>query len=390
MNNSHLVVVNSDTFPIHIENSFCGFVKAGGIGYFGQFADLMSIRKGDLVFFYLNYIDKKYLLYPENDLMPGYYGICRVVSFPFLHEYDIRGAGEHSKQSIFGGNQSSDFKKFLASDKRPLVLPLRFKIELIKELCYTRAVDDNLAYVDKTDEGQLWTLLFKKINKAGQQRGVTPLLPEEASKIARLLFKVNLKDSDERIQKLWTSSKPYSYEVKEEHLLNVDLEGREDDETSVRYENMLVAYIMKNIDHKLSGLERVIGKLDDLEFFGNHIQYGISGDTVDILLLHKKKISDNTEFRYKATVIEVKRDRIVTKDIEQALRYATWIAQLVTFNNIGAIQPVVIGKKPAMPSKILEMKDRIAKLESIGIKKPILVDYERERSGITFREFELA
>ena len=48
--------------------------------------------------------------------------------------------------------------------------------------------DDNQAYIDKTDEGMLSTLLFKKIKRIGEERSITPILPEEASKIARLIF----------------------------------------------------------------------------------------------------------------------------------------------------------------------------------------------------------
>ena len=71
MNNAHLVVVNNDTFAIHMQNQFCAFKAAEGLGHWGQLADLMSVRRGDLIFFYLNYISEKNLLYPLNKFLPA-------------------------------------------------------------------------------------------------------------------------------------------------------------------------------------------------------------------------------------------------------------------------------------------------------------------------------
>jgi len=385
---AHLFVVNSDTFPIHIQKSFAGVVKGGGIGYYGQLADLMNIRKGDLAFFYLMYGNRNKLIWPENQnkFGLGYYGIWKIKSEPFFDDRDIQGDGQFAGQCIFGSKNSEVFKRAVASEKRALVLPIRMLIEPMEGLNYAKNVDDNTAYVDKTDEGQLWTLLFKKINKAGQARSVTPLLPEEASKIARLLFKANQVQLSESINLSDIESEGYPLEIGQP--LSVDLEPSPNNPEIVRIENMLVAWIMKNIDNDIPVLDELVGEKEDLEFTGNHIQYGIAGDTVDILLLHRR-IINGIEYRYKATVIEVKKDKINEDNVDQALKYTKWIAQLVTFNNISAIQPVVIGKYPNS-RQVGKIKAKIKNLNDKGIRTPIFIEYKLHNAKrFTFSKFEI-
>ena len=145
---------------------------------------------------------------------------------------------------------------------------------------------------------------------------------------------------------------------------------------------------MRYIDQKIPILKEVVGDLNDLEFHGNHIQYGIAGDTVDILLLHKRTIN-GIEYRYKATVMEIKKDKITEDNVDQVLRYTKWIAQLVTFNNISAIQPVVIGKQPSN-SQINKIKEKIKDLTKRGIRTPIFLEYKlQNEKEITFSKFEL-
>lgn len=257
----------------------------------------------------------------------------------------------------------------------------------MNKLNYAKHIDDTTAYVDKTDEGQLWTLLFKKINKIGQARGITPLLPEEANKIARLLFKANqIRFSDEI--NLLKDIKFYGYPYELKKIVDIELEPSPSDSESVRIENMLVAWIMKNIDKNVPVICDIVGNKEDLEFHGNHIQYGISGDTIDILLLHHRKIN-GVEYRYKATVIEVKKDRINEDNVKQVLKYTKWIAQLVTFNNISSIQPVIIGKYPN-DIQIIKIKEKIKNLNDLGIRTPIFIKYKLiNEKEFLFEKFEI-
>lgn len=396
--NAHLFVVNNDTFGIHIQRGFTGVVMASetmtrdnrtipNSAYYAQLSDLMSVRPGDLVFFYLMYTNRNNLLWPENKFEPGYYGIYKVKSTPFFDDQDIEGKDQFKNQLIFGNNSSKIYKRAEKDGKKALILPVRILIEPMKNLNYARHVDDNTAYVDKTDEGQLWTLLFKKIPKPGQARGVTPILPEEASKIARLLFKANQVEFSEEVN-LLDNIKIHGYPHTPGKFVSVKLKPAPGDTNSVWVENMLVSWIMQNIEKGVPVLRDIVGKKEDLEFYGNHIQYGIAGDTVDILLLHRRKIN-GIEYRYKATVIEVKRDKINERDVDQALRYTKWIAQLVTFNNISAIQPVIIGKPPS-DRQVNGIITSIRDLNARGIRAPIFLKYRlRNEKEITFSKFSI-
>ena len=58
---AHLFVVDDDTMPVHIQRGFCGIIKIQqrnsannlNIAFFGQMADIMNIKIGDLVYFYM-------------------------------------------------------------------------------------------------------------------------------------------------------------------------------------------------------------------------------------------------------------------------------------------------------------------------------------------------
>ena len=57
-------------------------------------------------------------------------------------------------------------------------------------------------------------------------------------------------------------------------------------------EAMLESYILQrlNNDLPLSGLDDIIGDRNEIEFCGNQIQYGISGNKVDVLLRMRVQI----------------------------------------------------------------------------------------------------
>ena len=110
----------------------------------------------------------------------------------------------------------------------------------------------------------------------------------------------------------------------------------------------LETWMLENIDKEVPILKDIVGNLNELEFFGNNVQYGIGGENADILLLHKKEGK-----RFKATVFELKKDDVNLDTVDQVLNlskqnYARWIGQLVTANcnpqiQKLEIQPIMIG-----------------------------------------------
>ncbi|RLF09596.1 MAG: hypothetical protein DRJ69_04380 [Thermoprotei archaeon] len=339
-------VVDKFSFPVHRSRGFCGVKNPGRRveedeeikavenkpQLHSLIADLKATRQGDLVFFYQRRIDEP----PEKR---GFRGIYKIISDPFYDDTDIRW----DEYEVLGKCPScgcayseKDNKcikcEFVLTGKH--ILPNRLLIKCVAH--FDNPVDDNTAYVDRTDPGELWTLLFRKIWGPGRARSAAPILPEEAKKIARLLYRVNC-----GVITQVPSPEPYPTGPKKPldiRPILCEYAGRQ-----APTEAILQAWFMENMDKNVPVLKDVIGSQADLEWFGNEIIYGIGGDKVDILCTHKRD-----GVRYKATVIELKRGRIDQNSVDQIERYSYWVSQLVTANAEPPtqhldLQPVLIG-----------------------------------------------
>ncbi|MCS6785128.1 MAG: hypothetical protein NZ581_08060, partial [Candidatus Caldarchaeum sp.] len=151
------------------------------------------------------------------------------------------------------------------------------------------------------------------------------------AKLSRLLARVNYNKTSE------FRSEPYPPTQRESlDIILTNING------ALTYESMLEAWMMKNIDKDIPVLKEIVGNVNELEYFGNNVLYGIGGEKVDVLLVHKRRV------RYKATAIELKKGKVDDSSIEQISRYSYWVAQLTTANvephvEELVLQPVVIG-----------------------------------------------
>lgn len=401
--NTHVFVVDSDSYPVHRDRLFCGVKnpnmqthrKTGSVGlntaFFSLYADLKALRKGDLVFFYQMRTD-------EAKLDRGFRGIFRVTSDPFFDQTEIKGVSTSTgdlgsaNKAILGKcpHCNSSLSEIVDDDenlkckncgrKLPFhILPNRVLIEPVK--CFKRrdnteaVIDDNTAYIDrnyiKENLPILWTMLFRKTYGAGRERSITHVLPEEADKL-RYIFE------DLKKQKIFqetTFAYLNPYKPTSAKPLEIPLEN-EDGELKI--EALLEAWFMENIDKKIPVLKDIIGDPSELEYFGNNVLYGIGGERVDILCLHKKNGQ-----RFRATVIELKKGDIKKDDIEQIHDYTKWMAQLVfgedTKEAKSKIQPVLIG------FTVSEKNKEYAKSIITETQKPILLEYTVKNKGIEFK-----
>jgi hypothetical protein len=343
------------------------------------YADLGNLRKGDTVFFYQRRIDE-----PRKER--GFRGIYEVISDPFFDSIDVDWGeyivlGKCSCGCYYSEKTEEGEKKCpmcgRPADPKKHILPNRVLIRAREY--FEKPVDDNTAYINHTNHGSLWTMLFRKIFGPGRERSVTPILPEESEKLIRLLKRVN----DRKTSSF--NSKPYPSSPK--NFIKIEL----GDGPKVPYENTLVAWMTRNIDKDFPVLKDVIGPREELEFWGNHVLYGIGGEKVDLLCLHKK------EYRYKATVMELKMDVIDLKAINQISDYSYWIAQLSTANlsypvKNFIIQPVLIGYRAARNVLSMIRQMTIEKFRipyqvpcEVTIYKPILMLYRISNGSINFR-----
>lgn len=397
MVNAHVFVVDRDSYPVHRDRLFCGVknppkVNAKGFpnsSHYGLIADLKAIRKGDLVFFYQMRRD-------EKKHLRGFRGIFKVVSDPFYSDEDIKGVKNSlgdlgsSNKKVLGkcplcktsiSDKTKDVEKIVNGKKRKVTIKyclkcnreLQFHIlpnrVLIKPfIYYDNPIDDNTAYIDRKfmKKGMLWTMLFRKTFGAGRERSITHILPEEAEKLS-FIFKNLFKE-----EKLNTS---VPYKPKKPKPVKVPLDT--DDKGELKIEAYLEAWMMENIDKNIPVLKDIIGPVDEIEYFGNNVLYGIGGEKVDVLVLHK----ENNK-RYKATVIELKKGKLKESDIKQIKDYTKWMAQLV-FNDSTKksklkIQPVLIGFDT--PQQIINFaKKFITETQPIKI-----LDYTVSKNTIKF------
>ncbi len=422
----HVFVVDSNTYPIHTGKGFCGVKNPKGGGRVGLISDIKTYRKGDFVIFYQMRVG-------ESPLNRGFRDVFRMISDPFYDDTDVDFNGNKvlGKCPICGYPYSEEIKKdsgdYVQRCSNPAnhhelpreqhILPYRILIEPVMR--FDKPVDDNTAYVDAEDYGELPTLRWRKVTGAGRARSAQRILPEEADKLIRLMKKINNELESENV-----STKNYiSQEQTTDKLVAPTLEIKRDtsggklfvvkSDGSFSGEYGLETWMLENIDKEVPVLKEIVGDLDELEFFGNNVQYGVGGENADILLLHKKEGK-----RFKATVVELKKDNVNLDTIDQVLNpikqnYAKWIGQLVTANcnpsitNL-EIQPVMVGfnvtddaiqrvndieRNFRTFSKEIEINYQYRNRPNVKIKvvKPILLSYKVEDNTVKFtkRDYSL-
>ena len=396
--NAHVFVVDADSFPVHRDRLFCGVKNPNKLNargtpnssFYGLYADIKALRKGDLVFFYQ-------MRKEEEKHLRGFRGVFKVVSDPFFSDETIEGVsnsfgnlGSFNKKvlgkcprcgssvsdkqknvkRVINGRERKVTIKYCQNCEEELdfhILPNRVLIEPL--VYYDDPIDDNTAYIDRNfinKKGMLWTMLFRKTYGAGRERSITHILPEEAEK---LLFMFKTLFKEKQIDTF------VPYKPKSMKPLIVPLDTKDNGELVI--EAYLEAWMMEHIDKNVPVLNKIIGPIEQIEYFGNNVLYGIGGEKVDILVLHKK----NGE-RFKATVIELKKGKLKKQDVYQIGDYTKWMAQLVFGDNTkeskSKIQPVLIGFQT--PQKIIDLARNLI----TDTQPPIILNYRVESNTIKF------
>ena len=394
---AHVFVVDADSYPVHRDRLFCGIKnpnklskikKTGHVrpnsSYYGLIADLVTLRKGDYIIFYQMRKD-------EAKFDRGFRGIFKVVSEPFFDESDIDGIDSsvgklgskdkkvlgkcpHCQTNLSEKAHAKTGEKICRNCEKELdfhILPNRILIEPIK--LFEDPIDDNTAYIDRNFISEklpvLWTMLFRKTSGAGRARSITHILPEEYNKL-KIIFEANCNVS--------TSSNFKPYKPKNPQKLDIPLDT--DEKGELKVEAFLEAWLMARIGKEnIEGLNEVLGNSEEIEYFGNNVLYGIGGEKVDLLIIHKKESG-----RYKATVIELKKGKLKESDVDQINDYAKWMAQLVFGNDDKEskikIQPVLIGFQT--PQKIVNYANNLI----TETKRPIIMNYKVDGDIIKFEK----
>jgi hypothetical protein len=392
VNNSHVFVVDANTFPVHRDRLFCGVKNPFNKNTrYGVYADLLTVRLGDTIFFYQS-------RNREEKYNRGFRGVYRAISNPFFDERTVTGIGLSQDLKVAGscpicGEPFSEIRAGVKPKDKPkcsscgkkhdyYVLPNRLLIEPV--IYYENPLDDNTAYINHTDLGTLWTMLFRKTTGAGRARSITPILPEEADKLKRLLERKN----DEVRTKKHDFAPYTNTEAIQDNYIRLELlKG-----PRVRFESQLQAWLMANIDREIPVLTEALGPTKELEYFGNNVLYGIGGEKVDVLCLYRNAIN-----RYKAVVIETKPGGIDKRGIQQINDYPYWVAQLATLNlkprpDNFYVQPILMGNHTSKPktAEISNIPSSKLKIEytdgpcCVTVEQPILIEYNLIDGNIYF------
>lgn len=332
MVNTHVFIVDKNTFKYHLEYLFAG---TGAKDYVLDFnnnsnsrlnptrenllismiADLNRVRKGDYVIFYLQ---------QSREVGEGkFYGIFKAKSAGFL--------------------DNNDNSQFL---KEELQKSLTFRVLLEPYEVYSLGVTEweALDQINGLSPHQmLWSLIYRKLKG---KRGNTMITIYETERLFKLIRDKNHREKinsmnfsyDVTNQKIISSSSNHNYIGRKEDINILPRLIKKYNENKA-FESHLQAFICKNVDIN-EQLKNLLINGNSLEWIGNEVSCGVGMQRIDIALSLQK----NNDERI-IVAIELKAVPASTSNVDQIQRYVDWLEQYYIPNRTSTIQPVLITKK---------------------------------------------
>lgn len=338
--NTHVFIVNDNTFKYHLEYMFAGTgaddkkVDFNGKSIsklphgtqrnlVGMMADGMRIRKGDYIIFYLQATSE--------------------------HEGKFYGVFEAIENGIFLDN--NDKNQFL---NKELMKSLTFRtlIKPIKGCVYACGVTEWEALDDISDiqspQGMIWSLIYRKLKG---NRGNTMITLYECSHLTDLIAKKNNRNPliiknnqgltyNELTGNIEITNIKNVYTGRKE-IINILPRLIDKYNKNQAYEVFLQMYITQNIGLGTNkSLDKAFDtKIKQIEWIGNEVSCGVGMQRIDILL------STKTANETIVSPIELKAVGASLNNIRQIKRYMDWF-KLYYYPNIpSALQPVLLCKK---------------------------------------------
>lgn len=399
---THVFIVDSVTFKIHLEYLFAGTgSKDNRIDFnnvpncnlppqtenklVGMISDFQRLRKEDNVIFYLQ----------QSKMAEGkFYGIFKVKSEPFLDnlthrtkelkkisqeykfehpsqsmKFKIRGKKALIKTALTKGEERSLLNKFHINDNKKIKSFIRMFYKdnqfLLKELeksltfrilikpynVYAEGVTewealDEIKHIQSPNQ-MLWSLIYRKLKG---NRGNTMITIYESERLCQLIRNKNrrcqlicdhkLLSFDIDIQKIIIrSNNVNNYEGRQEEL-NVLPRLMKKYCDGKSFEPHLQAYIVKVIGKGInSPLDDIVVGNSKIEWVGNEVSCGVGMQRIDVMLSIVKN-------RQKIVIpIELKAVKADKNNTTQLQRYIDWIEQYYLPNRQSDIQPILISQK---------------------------------------------
>jgi hypothetical protein len=341
---THVFIVDSKTFKIHLEYLFAGTgASTTGIDFnniestqlhhttenmlISMIADASRIRKDDKIIFYL-----------QQNFRQGiregkFYGVFKAKDdWSFLDNY------EPKKQYLL-----ADLGKSLTF--RALIEPLTVYPKGVTEW---EALDEirNLTSPNQ----MLWSLIYRKLKG---NRGNTMITIYESERLCQLIRNKNNRECLNPDGNLSLSFDNHNQEI---ILLDQPVNQYNGSATEIdvsprlickynqsqSFEAHLQAYIIKNIGMGINASldENLLEDYSQIEWIGNEVSCGVGMQRMDIM------ISLLSGEQRRVIPVELKAVEIQESNVLQIKRYIEWIEQYYIPNRFSDIQPVLIGKSP--------------------------------------------
>ncbi len=332
MTNTHVFIVDKETFPVHLKYMFIGtgssdkevdfnnkdnsqLHSSSEIILCSMMADMSRVRIGDYVIFYL-------LQNIKNKIKDGkFYGVFKIQNNP----------------SVCNGEYLKDYLK----------KKLIFRIKIEPHEVYSKGVTewealDSIKGLTSPNQ-MLWSLIYRKLKA---MRGNTMITLYEKD---RLIQMIRTKNSRKELH----SSSGYGFDITSQLIIQSNNQQYNNQSSKninllprliVRYnekkqfESHLQQYICQNIDTN-NELMNLILNYQNMSWLGNEVSCGVGMQRIDILV----RIKQND---HKTIIpIELKSREADEDHLRQLQRYIDWLEQYYVPNDICDIQPVLITKK---------------------------------------------
>ena len=339
MGTTHVFIVDSITFKLHLEYLFAGTGAKDSVidfnnGIFtilhstienmlaGMIADANRVRRGDFIIFYLqqNFSEK----IPEGK----FYGIFKAKdNWSFLDNND---PSQYLKNEL---KKSLTFRTFIE--------PYKVYSEGVTEW---EALDE-IKNIQSPNQ-MLWSLIYRKLKG---NRGNTMITIYESERLCQLIRNKN--DREE----LDCHNQLLSFDSKTQKIICLDKKlnkytGRNEEinilprliaklESGKSFEPHLQAYIIKNIGMGLNKSLDIILENGQIEWMGNEVSVGVGMQRIDVaisLIKNGQRI---------IIPIELKAVEASDRNTIQIQRYIDWIEQYYIPNRESDIQPILVSKE---------------------------------------------
>ena len=386
---THVFIVDSTTFKVHLEYLFAGtgakdnridFNRSRNTSLYhttenmltGMIADACRIRRGDQVIFYLQQNFSKKIFEGK------FYGIFTAKNdWSFL---DNNGTEQYLK---------SELQKSLTF--RTLIKPLKVYSEGVTEW---EALDE-IKNIQSPNQ-MLWSLIYRKLKG---NRGNTMITIYEAERLCQLIRDKNSRQEmdignhklsfDQESQKIiLTADNLENYTGRKEEI-NVLPRLIAKYEANKSFEAHLQAYIVKNIGKGINSSldDSVLGQNLNFEWLGNEVSCGVGMQRIDVM------ISTNENGQRILIPIELKSVEADVINTKQIQRYIDWIEQYYTPNRQSDIRPVLISKKienkdTEKYQKIIETFTKFNARNARRCENLKYIEYHLENSKLIFEVIE--